>query len=30
MRLFRQPEKGNWDAVMGDIAKELTILASSP
>jgi ADP-heptose:LPS heptosyltransferase len=30
MRLFRQPEKGNWDAVMMNIAKELELLISSP
>jgi ADP-heptose:LPS heptosyltransferase len=30
MQLFRQPEKGNWDAVMMNIAKELELLISSP
>jgi tetratricopeptide (TPR) repeat protein len=29
MRLFRQPEKGNWDAVMRNIVKELEIQVSS-
>ena len=30
MRLFRQPEKGNWDAVLQRVAKELEVLVSSP
>ncbi len=29
IRLFRQPEKGNWDAVLGRVAKELEVLVSS-
>jgi hypothetical protein len=30
MRLFRQPQPGDWDAVIGKMAKELAILGSSP
>jgi hypothetical protein len=29
MRLFRQPERGNWDAVFARIADELRALATA-